>query len=124
MTAPTFATDRREALMLMAGAAILPIALEASAADAGAAASPALGLGRDQPFDLDWRFLRGEGQGLEVPGLDDSAWRRVDLPHDWSIEDVPGAPNPRHVGPFDRDSVGGTATGFTDGGEGLSLIHI
>ena len=118
-----FAADRREAMMLVAGAAILPIALDAGAADAATIAAPALGLGRDQPFDPGWRFFRGEGQGLETPGLDDSAWRRVDLPHDWSVEDVPGAASARHVGPFDRDSVGGIATGFTDGGEGWYRRH-
>jgi len=55
------------------------------AGDARAAqASP-----RIQPFDQGWRFYRGEAPGAEAPGLDDSAWRTVDTPHDWSIEDLP-----------------------------------
>ena len=109
-------TGRRE-LMIAAGAALLPFSVE-STAQAAVAADPPQGLGRDQAFDLGWRFLRGEGEGLEAPGVDDSHWRRVDLPHDWGVENVPGGQPPRQIGPFDRNSVGGTATGYTQGGEG------
>src|SRR5262249_46851098 len=48
----------------------------------------------------------------------DSAWRTVDLPHDWSIEDLENPAPPNRVGPFDSHAEGGTATGFTLGGEG------
>ncbi len=41
-------------------------------------------------FDSDWRFHRGGAQRAEVPEFDDSKWRSIDLPHDWSIEDLPG----------------------------------
>lgn len=44
---------------------------------------------RDQPFDSDWRFHRGEAAGAALPWYDDSQWRKLDLPHDWSIEDLP-----------------------------------
>lgn len=37
-------------------------------------------------FDLDWRFHLGEIKGAENPEFNDSLWRKVDLPHDWSIE--------------------------------------
>ena len=37
-------------------------------------------------FDSDWRFHAGEISGAERPEYDDSAWLRVDVPHDWSIE--------------------------------------
>ncbi len=47
------------------------------------------GAPRDQPFNTDWRFLRGEAPGAEQPAFDDSAWRKLDVPHDWSIEDLP-----------------------------------
>jgi beta-galactosidase len=40
-------------------------------------------------FDSDWRFLRADAPGAEAPGFDDSAWRLLDVPHDWSIEDLP-----------------------------------
>lgn len=49
--------------------------------------------GRDQSFDSDWRFLRGDAPGAEQPGFDDSRWRTLDVPHDWSIEDLPPKPD-------------------------------
>ena len=44
---------------------------------------------RDHLFDSDWRFYRGEAQGAESPDFPDVEWRLLDLPHDWSIEDLP-----------------------------------
>jgi beta-galactosidase len=41
-------------------------------------------------FDFEWKFFRGEAQGGEQPGFSDAKWRTVNLPHDWSIERVPG----------------------------------
>ena len=38
------------------------------------------------PFDQDWRFLKGDAPGAEQREFDDSAWRRLNVPHDWSIE--------------------------------------
>ena len=40
-------------------------------------------------FDDGWLFLRGDAAGAHESGFDASAWRKVDLPHDWSIEDLP-----------------------------------
>lgn len=118
-----FTTDRRDALRLTAGAATLALApapaLAAATKAAHAPAARALHVGRDQPFDLGWRFRRGAGDGLEVPALDDTSWRKVDLPHDWSIEDLPG----NATGPFVQTAEGGTATGFTEGGEGWYRKH-
>jgi beta-galactosidase len=48
---------------------------------------------RDRSFDSDWRFLRADAPGAEAPAFDDSRWRVLDVPHDWSIEDLP----PREV---------------------------
>jgi len=42
-----------------------------------------------EDFNSDWRFLRGDGIGAGQPQFNDSAWRHIDLPHDWSIEDLP-----------------------------------
>src|SRR5205809_4362782 len=64
-------------------------------------------------FDAGWRFHRGGAQGAEMTGFDDSKWRIVDLPHDWSIEDLPGTQSP-----FDPNAVGQVSTGFTVGGTG------
>ncbi len=66
-------------------------------------------------FDSDWRFHRGDAPEAREAGFDDSAWRQADLPHDWSVEDLPA---PAEHGPFDPDSVGGGAVGFTVGGVG------
>ncbi len=45
--------------------------------------------GRERPFDANWRFLRADAAGAERPEFDDSQWRTLDVPHDWSIEDLP-----------------------------------
>lgn len=45
-------------------------------------------------FDFDWRFHLGEVPGAEAPGFDDSAWRQLDVPHDWSIEGAYRQDNP------------------------------
>lgn len=37
-------------------------------------------------FDRDWKFLLGDPPGAEDASFDSSAWRMLDLPHDWSIE--------------------------------------
>jgi beta-galactosidase len=108
--------DRRQVLIAGAGAV-----LAAPLAGLAAPAQQRLKKGRLQPFDADWLFRRGEAEGLQVPSLDDSAWRKVDLPHDWSIENLLlGAADggSQIVGPFDRNAIGGTATGFSVGGEG------
>ena len=39
-----------------------------------------------EPFDFGWKFLKGDSPGAQQPEFSDSAWRSVDLPHDWSIE--------------------------------------
>jgi len=43
--------------------------------------------------DSNWKFLLGDPAGAETPSFSDSAWRSVDLPHDWSIEGVPNEKN-------------------------------
>ena len=65
-----------------------------------------------QLLDSGWKFYRGEANA-EQPGFDDSSWRTVDLPHDFSIEDIPGTGSP-----FSPDAVSGINGGFTEGGIG------
>ncbi len=36
--------------------------------------------------DSGWRFFLGDAAGADQPGFNDTAWRRLNLPHDWSIE--------------------------------------
>ncbi len=64
-------------------------------------------------FDSDWRFYRGGAQGAENPSFDDSKWRSIDLPHDWSIEDLPGTNSP-----FIINAISQVSGGFTTGGTG------
>ncbi|MDD4970392.1 MAG: glycoside hydrolase family 2 TIM barrel-domain containing protein [Paludibacter sp.] len=45
-------------------------------------------------FDTDWRFLKGDAPGAENPEFDDSKWRVLDVPHDWSIEGTYDQANP------------------------------
>ncbi len=64
-------------------------------------------------FDSNWKFHRGGAQFAEQPGFDDSKWRNLDLPHDWSIEDLPGT-----TSPFSQDAISQVSGGFTTGGTG------
>jgi beta-galactosidase len=114
MSFPGFRPDRRDVLLLMGGAALSPLL----PADVACAADNPLPPGRNQSFDLGWRFFRGKGEGCEAPGYDDTAWRSVDLPHDWSIEDLPNPAPPHRIGPFDETAPGGSSTGYAAGGEG------
>ena len=41
---------------------------------------------REQNFDDNWKFYLGDASGAESNGYDDSSWRTVNLPHDYSIE--------------------------------------
>src|SRR6266702_2261368 len=86
---------RRAALQGMASvaaAAMLPGSISAERAQKGAAPWPgdvnANWLGTHQ-FNDGWRFHRGDAPGAEAEGFDDSSWRTLDVPHDWSIEDLP-----------------------------------
>ena len=45
-------------------------------------------------FDDGWRFYKGDASGGERAAFDDSAWRKVRLPHDWSIEGPYSGSNP------------------------------
>jgi len=56
-------------------------------------------------FNHDWKFYKGDVSDGHKTGLDDSGWRLLDLPHDWSIE-----------GPFSNDNV--SCTGYLPGGTG------
>ena len=48
--------------------------------------------------DSGWKFLLGDPSGAEARSFDDTSWRNVDLPHDWSIEGPPAKDNPTGSG--------------------------
>ena len=62
---------------------------------------------RRQLFTDDWRFCLGDDSLAARPDYDDSAWRRLNLPHDWAIE-----------GDFSQDNPSGTGGGALPGGIG------
>jgi len=68
---------------------------------------------RENLFNSGWRFHLGGAQGAENPQFDDSQWRKIDLPHDWSIEDLPGTNSP-----FSINAISQVSGGFTTGGSG------
>jgi beta-galactosidase len=87
---------RRSATLLLLGLAALSLT-----------ASPAAGQRQHLSMDPGWRFALGDPAGAEQPGFDDHRWRRLDLPHDWSIEGTPR-----------QDAPGGGAMGYYPAGIG------
>jgi beta-galactosidase len=58
-------------------------------------------------FDRGWRFRLGDVPNGQDPSLNDSSWRVLDLPHDWSIE-----------GEFSEKNPAGASGGALPGGIG------
>ena len=56
-------------------------------------------------FDAHWRFLQADVSGAEQNEFTDSAWRELNLPHDWSI-----------AGPFAETNKTGGAGAFLPSG--------
>ena len=44
------------------------------------------GTTRSENFNENWKFYMGDATGAENPGFNDSSWKQVNLPHDYSIE--------------------------------------
>ena len=61
-------------------------------------------------LNQDWRFLLADDPAADFMGYDDSAWRTVTLPHDWSVES-----------PFSRAHSSGT--GYLPGGTAWYRKH-
>jgi beta-galactosidase len=62
---------------------------------------------RSENFCKNWKFNLGDVQNGHEPGLEDSRWRVLDLPHDWSIE-----------GEFSKDNPATPGGGALPGGIG------
>lgn len=65
-----------------------------------------------EKFDFDWRFVKADPSAAQAVDFDDSSWRRLDLPHDWSIEETPNKDMPR-----------GNVSGYFPGGIGWYRKH-
>lgn len=63
-----------------------------------------------QLLNGNWKFYPGDEPGADFMGYDDSAWRTVTLPHDWSVEY-----------PFSRNNASGT--GYLPGGTAWYRKH-
>ncbi len=61
-------------------------------------------------FNNNWKFLLEAPEGSEKPSFDDSSWRTLNVPHDWSIEAA-----------YDQKLEG--ATGYLPGGTGWYRKH-
>ncbi len=70
------------------------------------------------PFDADWLFQRGGAQGAEAVGFDESRMQAVQVPHDWSQDNIPGTDSPYSAAA--ESQVNG---GFTAGGTGWYRKH-
>jgi beta-galactosidase len=69
-------------------------------------------------IDFDWRFIQKDIKGAESISFDDSEWRQLNVPHDWSIE-----------GGYDENNPSGIAGAFLPTGIGwyrksLNLVKI
>ena len=67
-------------------------------------------MGKTVNLNRGWLFHLGDEPGADYMGWDDRAWRRVTLPHDWSVEH-----------PFDRRHSSGT--GYLPGGTAWYRKH-
>ena len=63
-------------------------------------------------FDFDWRFALNEQPGAERPEFNDSQWRLLNVPHDFSIEH-----------PFDSSYSTGAGGGYSYSGIGWYRKH-
>lgn len=66
----------------------------------------------EEDFNFDWCFMLGDDEAFASPDYDDSQWRRLHLPHDWSVE-----------GEFDANNPATPAGGALPGGIGWYRKH-
>jgi beta-galactosidase len=71
---------------------------------------------RTRLFDDNWRFKKDSFAAAAGESFNDSDWRLVQLPHDWSIEDLPNQIPDSIVGPFSKAAISKHAGGFMVGG--------
>jgi beta-galactosidase len=87
---------------------LLPV--HALAADSPRPGEATAGARVTQDFDAGWLFSKGDFAAAMLPAFDDSGWRQLNLPHDWSSE-----------GPFSAEY--GSGNGYAPGGIGWYRKH-
>nr|WP_321353808.1 glycoside hydrolase family 2 TIM barrel-domain containing protein [uncultured Draconibacterium sp.] len=80
-------------------------------------------INREESFDKDWKFIRADVPDGQNMAFDDSDWRMLDLPHDYSIEDQQEKEGVKQIGPFSEESAGGASTGHVVGGTAWYRKH-
>jgi beta-galactosidase len=100
---------RKSSLRVLGAALAFPLVLATglSSGNSLAAASSADSPRVTQCFDSGWAFFKGDPKGADQRSFDDSSWRSLDLPHDWSIE-----------GPFDERNPFAAPGGYLPCGTG------
>lgn len=78
---------------------------------------------RTVSFDADWLFKKDSLIKAESPAYDDTGWRKLSVPHDWSIEDLPGQIADSIAGPFSKRAISGRDGGFLVGGTAWYRKH-
>lgn len=78
---------------------------------------------REIQFNDNWKFIRKNISGAEKTSFDDSDWRTLKIPHDFSIEDLPERAGVKQIGPFSEASAGGASTGHFVGGTAWYRKH-
>ncbi len=63
-------------------------------------------------MDFNWKFIQSDVKDAQTPEFDDTGWRTLNLPHDWSIE-----------GTFSNDAPAGGNGGFLPTGIGWYRKH-
>lgn len=63
-------------------------------------------------MDKDWRFILSDGVNYGLTSFNDSSWRLLDIPHDWSIE-----------GKYDTKNLSGPYGGYMPCGVGWYRKH-
>ena len=51
--------------------------------------SAQVSFGNSDKFNTGWRFILADDSAAFKPDYDDSRWRQLSLPHDWSVESAP-----------------------------------
>lgn len=96
---------KTKAFLVLLGFAGLVVATQASAAQLS--------------LSQGWLFQKGAVEGGELPELIDHDWRRINVPHDYSIEDQPDGSLP-----FDQAMPVGAASGYIPGGVAWYRRHL